>query len=47
MKKGEVLQLYFDAEIPWETEVTAEEMIAALKEMFHAEYEYYVTVDKK
>ena len=47
VKKGETLGLFFDVEIPWETEVSAEELVAALREDFSAEYEYFVTVDKK
>lgn len=47
VKKGDVLQVYFDAEVPWETDLTAEELVASLKEGFRAEYEYIVTVDKK
>jgi len=47
VKRGDALQVYFDAEVPWETEVTADDLVAALRENFSAEYEYYVTVDKK
>ena len=47
VKKDEILQLYFDAEVPWESEITAEELTSLLKEEFHSEYEYFVTVDKK
>ena len=47
MKRGDALQVYFDAEVPWETELTADDLVAALRENFSVEYEYYVTVDKE
>ena len=46
-KEEEKLCLYFDAEVPWESEVTAESVTALLKREFNGEYEYFVTVDKR
>ena len=39
-------QVYFDAEIPWESSLTGAEIVAALKS-FDPDHEYFVTEDRK
>jgi len=39
--------VYFDAEMPWETEVTAEELVEALKKEFDPSFDYVIEVDKE
>jgi len=46
-KKDERLQVYFDAEVPWKEEITAEEMAAFLHEKCREECEYIITIDKE
>lgn len=41
------LCVYFDAEVPWTSDATADSVISLLKREFHTEYEYFVTVDKR
>ena len=38
--------VYFDAEVPWEGDLTADEIVAALRD-FDPDHEYVVNIDKK
>lgn len=44
--EGDRRAVYFDAEIPWESALTGEEIVAALR-AFDPDYEYFVTEDRK
>ena len=44
--EGEGRTVYFDAEIPWESSLTGEEIVAALR-AFDPDHEYVVTEDRK
>lgn len=43
---GDKKQIFFDAEIPWESTLTKEEILAALR-TFDPDYEYVITEDRK
>jgi len=46
VKEEEKRQVYFDAEIPWESALTGAEITSALK-TFDPDYDYVVTEDRK